>query len=82
MTILGGGGIAGVLVNLLAPFRVEVTVVRRRSEPLPGAARTVPVSELADVLPGSLLVVLALALTPDTTGIIGAPELALMDPSS
>ncbi len=82
VTILGGGGIAGVLVDLLAPFRVEVTVVRRRAEPLPGAARTVPVSELADVLPGSLLVVLALALTPDTTGIIGAPELALMDPSS
>jgi phosphoglycerate dehydrogenase-like enzyme len=82
VTILGGGGVAGVLVDLLAPFRVEVTVVRRRAEPLPGAARTVPVSELADVLPGSLLVVLALALTPDTTGIIGAPELALMDPSS
>lgn len=82
VTILGGGGIADVLVDLLAPFRVEVTVVRRRAEPLPGAARTVPVAELADVLPGSLLVILALALTPETTGIIGAPELALMDPSS
>lgn len=31
VTILGGGGIARVLVALLAPFRCEVTVVRRSS---------------------------------------------------
>jgi phosphoglycerate dehydrogenase-like enzyme len=37
------------------------------------------VSALHDALPGALLVVLALALTPETVGIIGAPELALMD---
>ncbi len=79
VTILGGGGITSVLLEQLAPFRVDATVVRRRAEPLPGASRTVPVSELHDVLPGSLLVILALALTPETRGIIGAPELALMD---
>ncbi len=82
VTILGGGGITGVLVELLAPFRVEVTVVRRRPEPMPGVARTVPATEFAEVLPGALLVILALALTPETTGIIGAPELALMDDSA
>jgi phosphoglycerate dehydrogenase-like enzyme len=79
VTILGGGGITGALLALLAPFRVETTVVRRRAEPVPGASSTVPVSELHDVLPGALAVVLALALTPETRGIISAPELALMD---
>jgi phosphoglycerate dehydrogenase-like enzyme len=42
----------------------------------------VPVSALHDVLPGSLAVVLALALTAETRGIIGAPELELMDPTA
>jgi phosphoglycerate dehydrogenase-like enzyme len=79
VTILGGGGITASLLEQLAPFRVEATVVRRRPVPVAGAARTVPVSALHDVLAGSLLVVLALSLTPETVGIIGAPELDLMD---
>jgi phosphoglycerate dehydrogenase-like enzyme len=79
VTILGGGGITSSLLEQLAPFRVEATVVRRRDEPTPGAARTVQVAQLHDVLAGSLLVVVALALTPETRGIIGAPELELMD---
>ncbi|MGD0394035.1 MAG: D-isomer specific 2-hydroxyacid dehydrogenase family protein [Acidimicrobiales bacterium] len=79
VTILGGGGITSVLLEQLAPFRVDATVVRRKADPVPGATRTVPVTALEEVLPGSLVVFLALALTPETTGIIGAPELALMD---
>ncbi len=79
VTVLGGGGITAALVGLLAPFRVETTVVRRRDEPVAGATATVPPSRLHDVLPGSLGVVLALALTPETRGIIAAPELDLMD---
>jgi phosphoglycerate dehydrogenase-like enzyme len=79
VTILGGGGITSSLLEQLAPFRVEATVVRRKPDPLPGAARTVDVSRLHEVLPGALVVYLALALTPETTGIIGAGELELMD---
>ncbi|MGA3146853.1 MAG: D-isomer specific 2-hydroxyacid dehydrogenase family protein [Acidimicrobiales bacterium] len=79
VTILGGGGITSVLLEQLAPFRVDATVVRRKPDPVPGATRTVPVTALEEVLSGSLVVFLALALTPETTGIIGAPELALMD---
>ena len=79
VTIVGGGGIAASLLEQLAPFRVEATVVRRQREPVPGAVRTVPVAELDSVLPGSLLIFLALALTPETTGIIGSRQLALMD---
>jgi phosphoglycerate dehydrogenase-like enzyme len=79
VTILGGGGITSKLLEQLAPFRVEATVVRRKADPMPGAARTVPTRDLADVLPGSLVVYLALALTPETTGIIGDRELGRMD---
>jgi phosphoglycerate dehydrogenase-like enzyme len=78
VTIVGGGGIASSLLELLAPFRVEATVVRRRPDPVPGAARTLPVDRLAEAFDDALVVVLALALTPDTTGIIGASELAAM----
>jgi phosphoglycerate dehydrogenase-like enzyme len=79
VTILGGGGITTKLLEQLAPFRVEATVVRRKADPVPGAARTVSVEDLDEVLPGSLVVYLALALTPETTGIIGARQLELMD---
>ena len=79
VTILGGGGITEALLRLLAPFHVEATVVRRRVAPVVGAAGVVGADQLSAVLPGAALVVLALALTPDTTGIIGAEELALMD---
>ncbi len=79
VTVLGAGGITRELMRLLAPFGVETTVVRRADEPLPGAARTVTTGRLADALPGALVVVVALALTPETTGIVGASALEAMD---
>jgi len=78
VTIVGGGGIATSLLEQLAPFRVEATVVRRNPAPVPGAARVLPVGRLPDALVDPLVVVLALSLTPETTGIIGAAELAAM----
>ena len=82
VTIVGGGGITEELLRHLAVYRCDVTVVRRRVEPLDGAARVLPVEQLHDALPGAQVVFLALALTPETTGIIGAAELALMDPTA
>jgi len=79
VTIVGGGGIAQSLLELLAPFEVTATVVNRSGTPVPGAARTVPVSGLHGALPGALVVVLALSLTPETRGLIGTQELRLMD---
>jgi phosphoglycerate dehydrogenase-like enzyme len=79
VTVVGGGGITASLVSLLAPLRCAITVVRRRDEPFPGAARTLTVDRLHEALPGAAAVFLTLALTPETTGIIGAAELALMD---
>ncbi len=80
VTIVGGGGIAEALLRLLAPFRVDTTVVRRHQRPVAGADRVLTVDRLHDALPGADLVVLALSLTPETEGIIGAAELDLMEP--
>jgi phosphoglycerate dehydrogenase-like enzyme len=82
VTIVGGGGIATALLEQLAPFRVRATVVRRTPDPVPGAARVVPVDRLHDALAGALVVVLALALTPETTGIIGHSEFEAMEESA
>ena len=78
VTILGGGGITDSLLRLLAPFNCEVTVVRNRPQPMKGAGQVVGSDALADVLPRTDVLVLALALTPDTKGIIGAAELAAL----
>jgi phosphoglycerate dehydrogenase-like enzyme len=79
VTIVGGGGITEALLRLLAPFGVEATVVRRHPSPVAGAAHVVGHDGLHDSLAGAALVVLALALTPETTGIIGAAEVERMD---
>jgi phosphoglycerate dehydrogenase-like enzyme len=79
VTILGGGGIARSFLELLAPFEVEATVVNRSGSPVPGAAHTVSASALDPALPDALVVVLALSLTAETRGIIGAQQLRLMD---
>ena len=79
VTVLGGGGITEAFLRLVAPFGVKATVVRRHPAPVAGAARVVGHDDLHDALAGATLVVLALALTPETTGIIGAPELERMD---
>jgi phosphoglycerate dehydrogenase-like enzyme len=78
VTILGGGGIASALIGFLAPFGVPVTVVRRHRDPVPGVRRTLATEDLHEALPDARLVVLALALTPETRHIVGAVELGLM----
>ena len=79
VTVVGGGGITAALLRLLAPFGVDATVVRRHVAPLEGASRVVGGDDLHDALDGAKLVVLALALTAETAGIIGATELRCMD---
>jgi phosphoglycerate dehydrogenase-like enzyme len=82
VTVLGAGGVARELIRLLEPFRVQVTVVRHKPEPLPAAWRTVGLSHLNEALNGARAVVLALALTPRTRGLIGRAELAAMAPGA
>jgi phosphoglycerate dehydrogenase-like enzyme len=82
VTVIGAGGIAGVLLRLLKPFRAPVTVVRRRAEPLPGAARTVGMDALLEAVAGAQAVVLALALTSRTRRVIGRAQLEAMRPDA
>jgi phosphoglycerate dehydrogenase-like enzyme len=79
VTIIGGGGIATVLLRLLGPFRAQVTVVRRRPEPLAGAVRTLGDDRLHEALASAAAVILVLALTPATRKLIGRAELAVME---
>ncbi len=78
VTVLGGGGITRQLLALLGPFEVDATVVRRHPEAVEGARRVVGPDALHDALTDADGVVLALALTPETRGVIGAEELALL----
>src|SRR5437764_1117234 len=56
--------------------------VRRAPDPVPAATRTVGTDQLQDGLAGANLVVVALALTPQTRGIIDAAALAAMEPNA
>ncbi|MDQ3756831.1 MAG: hypothetical protein M3394_03165 [Actinomycetota bacterium] len=80
MAILGAGGITTELLRLLQPFGVDAAVVRRQPEPLARGTRAFTTDRLHDALLGADLVVLALALTPETEGIVAAPELRVMEP--
>ncbi len=80
ITVFGAGGITSELIGLLEGFNTEVTVVRRKPEPFPGAVRTVGFEQRLDALADADLVVLALALTNETKGAIGPDELEAMAP--
>jgi len=82
VTVVGAGGIAAVLLRLLEPFGTPVTVVRRHAEPVPGAVRTLGSHRLTEALAGARAVVLTVALTPQTRGLIGRAELAAMEPDA
>ncbi len=80
VTVLGAGGITEELIGLLAGFNCDVTVVRRRAQPMAGADRTVGFDDRLDAITGADLVVLALALTPETEGVMGPAEFEAMAP--
>jgi phosphoglycerate dehydrogenase-like enzyme len=82
VTILGGGGITEELLRLLAPFGVEATVLRRRPEPLAGAARVLGADQVDLAIEGATVVFVALALTPETRHVINRSRLRLMGPET
>lgn len=82
VTILGAGGIATRLMRFLRVADCDVTVVRRNQDPVEGANRTMPISELHSVLPQTDVLVLALPLTSESANIIGQAELALLPSQS
>ena len=80
VAILGGGGITEALLRLLQPFDCHVTVVRNHVQEMRGANDVVESDRSVDAISGADLVVLALALTPDTEGMISRNELEMMEP--
>lgn len=82
ITILGGGGITDSLLRLLGPFGSRVTVVRNHVRPMPGAELVLTPDRLPEALSSADVVVLALALTAETTGIIGPRTLHLLGPET
>jgi phosphoglycerate dehydrogenase-like enzyme len=78
VTILGGGGITESLIGLLRPFDCRITVVRNRVTEMVGVDEVLQSDRYLDALPDADLVVLALALTPETEGIISRSELEVM----
>jgi phosphoglycerate dehydrogenase-like enzyme len=78
VTVLGGGGIAQTIIDMLQPFSCHITVVRKHVQPMPGVATVVDTEHLADALTGADAVVMAMALTDETAAMIGRTELELM----
>ncbi len=78
VTVLGGGGITTELLPLLQPFECDVTVIRRSADPFPGARRTATLAELDEILPDTDVLVLALAVTPETRGLLDARRFGLL----
>lgn len=76
VVVLGGGEITTSFLRLLGPFGCHVTVVRRRPDPVEGADRVVTPDHLDEVVVDTDALVLALALTPETEGVVDRRLLA------
>ena len=82
IVVVGGGGITEEFLKLAAPFRSNVTVVRKHVAPMAGASAVVGFDQLDAVLPTADFVVLAAALTPETTHLFDARRIGLMKPEA
>lgn len=80
--IVGGGGIAEELLRLLAPFRVDATVIRRSARPLAGATRSAPLEDLNAYLTEADFVFIASALTDETKRLFDSSRFAMMKTSA
>lgn len=82
--ILGYGAIGRQVAQLCRGLGMEVTAIRRNASPahsesLPGITVASP-EALHCLLPQAQFLLICLPGTPETTGLIGAPELALLPP--
>ncbi len=78
VVILGSGGITNNLLPLLSAFNCETTVVRRSHKKNTAATHTANLEDLPEILPSADVVVLALALTPETLGIADSDFFEMM----
>jgi len=75
--VLGYGAIGRQVARLCRGLGMEVVAVRRRA-----AAGIAGIDQLHDLLPRAAAVLACLPLTPETEGLIGAAELALLPPDA
>ena len=80
VTVVGAGAIAQSLARLMQPFRVQLTVVRAREEPVSWAHRTT--RDLVSGVRDAEVVVLALPLTGATHKLVDAFVLSRLAPSA
>ena len=80
--IFGGGGITEELLKLLAPFRANVTVIRKNPTPIIGAQHTLGFDQLDAQLPKADLLILAAALTDETRYLFNASKFSIMKPTA
>jgi phosphoglycerate dehydrogenase-like enzyme len=78
--IVGAGAIGRETARLLAPFGVRILALTRSGKPVRGAKRSFAPAGLHELLAESDYAVLCAPLTPETRGLIGARELALLGP--
>jgi phosphoglycerate dehydrogenase-like enzyme len=78
--IVGAGGIGAAVIQRLAPFGAAVVALTHSGREVPGAAQSLGADGLDELLAASDYVVLALPLTEESHGLIGARELDLLGP--
>jgi glyoxylate/hydroxypyruvate reductase A len=80
VTVVGLGGISRQVASSFAALGTHVIGIGRpgRAYDLPASAEVRVLSELDDVLPRTDVLVLCTPLTPETTGLIGTRQLALL----
>ncbi len=83
LAVVGLGRIGSAVAARAAAFGMRVVAVNRTPRPPgPGVEVVLGLDRLHEVLAGADFVVVACALTPETTGLIGAAALAGMRPSA
>ncbi|QKJ25587.1 hydroxyacid dehydrogenase [Aquiluna borgnonia] len=83
--IVGGGGIAQQLVDLLVPYRSKVTIIRKRpDQDFSGNSNVVihGFNRLDELLPKAQFVVLACALTDETRFLFDSRRFSLLNPDA
>ena len=82
--VVGLGGIGRRVTATFAALGVEVTGLGRggRAYDLPGLRRVIDRGDLATVLPETGIVIVCCPLTPQTRGLIGREQIALLPPEA
>jgi phosphoglycerate dehydrogenase-like enzyme len=76
--VLGTGKIGAGCAGLLRAVGLRVDGVSRSGDPVDGFDRVVSVEQRMEVLRGADIVVVLVPLTPDTVGLVGSDELAVL----